>query len=54
MVILGHAKRAEKRLVPGKQWGDAPVQQLGLISQAAFLKAASFSVDEYFRIVAAI
>ena len=54
MVILGRAKRAESRLVPRKQGGDARVQQLGLVSQAAFLKAVSFGADDYIRIVAAI
>lgn len=55
MVTLGHGKRAESRLVPRKQGGgDALIQQLGLIAQAAFLKAVSFGSDDYFRIVAAV
>lgn len=53
-VILGHAKRAESRLVPGKEGGDAGVQQPGLISQAAFLKSVSFGAVDYFRIIAAV
>jgi len=52
--ILGHAKRAESRFVPRNQGGDAPVQQLGCISQAAFLKAVSFGADGYFRVIAAV